>query len=465
MPKMNRRDFFKSSAGAFVAASSLWGTKQSWAGANDRVRIAVVGIRGMGFSHIRNYSNIANTEIAAIVDPDENLYPERLKWLEENGKPKPDTYVDIRNMLEDKNIDAISVATQNHWHALAGYWAVQAGKHATLEKPGTHNVFEGRQLIKASEKYGKMIQHHAERRTFPGFQSAMDFLHSGGLGEVYMAKGICYKWRNSIGHYTNGYMQGPPGWKRTVDGNPGPIFDPKYMSKVNYNLWLGPAPERPFNPNRFHYNWHWHWDYGNGDMGNQGAHQMDIARWGLDVRHPTKITSMGGHFMFDDDQETPNTQMALFEFPNPKGGGDKKKMMQFEVRHWISNHEAGLGEGASNAIGNLFFGSKGYMVINLGGDWKTYMGKEREPGPYGGGRGDMFQNYVDAIRADDPSLLIGSMEEGHYSCSLIHLANISYRLGRTLNFDPDKEKFIDDKEADQMLTREYREPFVIPENV
>jgi predicted dehydrogenase len=443
MTKISRREFIKTSTKTAVAASTLWGTRQSWAGANDRVRIAVVGIRGMGFSHIKNYAQLDNVEVAALVDVDENLLPERLQWLADNGKPKPQVFVDMRDMLADKNIDAVSVATQNHWHALAGYWAVQAGKHATLEKPGTHNIFEGRQLVKAARKYGKMIQHHAERRTFQGFQSAMNFLHSGGLGEVYMAKGICYKWRDTIGKAADAPV--PPG--------------------VHYDLWLGPAPKRPFNPNRFHYNWHWHWDYGNGDLGNQGAHQMDIARWGLDVKHPTAVTSVGGHFMFDDDQETPNTQMALFEFPNPKGRGDKKKILQFEVRHWISNHEAGLGSGGSNAIGNLFFGSEGYMVISLGGEWKTYLGKERQPGPSGSGKGNMFQNYVDAIRAEDKSILAGDIEEGHYSCSLIHLANIAYRLGRRLDFDPENERFIADSEADRMLSRNYREPFIIPETV
>jgi hypothetical protein len=192
---------------------------------------------------------------------------------------------------------------------------------------------------------------------------------------------------------------------------------------------------------------------------------MDIARWGLGVEHPTVISSLGGHFMFDDDQETPNTQISVFEYPNPEGGGDKKKMLQFEVRHWISNHEGGIGEGASNNIGNLFYGSKGYMVIDLQGNWKTFMGKGREPGPQGGGRGNMFENFVTAIRSNDKNILKGSIEEGHYSCSLMHLANISFRLGRRLHFDPLKEKFISDVEADAMLSREYRHPFIVPQQV
>jgi hypothetical protein len=200
-------------------------------------------------------------------------------------------------------------------------------------------------------------------------------------------------------------------------------------------------------------------------MGNQGVHQMDIARWGLNVKHPVNISSMGSHVMFDDDQETPNIQMSVFEFPNPDGGGDKKKTLQFEVRHWMTNHEGGIGEGVTNTVGNLFYGSKGYMAIGLKGDWKTFMGKDRVPGPSGDGTGNMFQNFVDAIRANDRSILEGDIEEGHYSCTLVHLANISYRLNRRILFDPDKEQCIGDNEANVMLTRDYRKPFIVPKIV
>jgi len=442
---MNRRDFLGKSAKytlATTAGLSLWGAKPRWAGAADRVRVGVVGIRGMGFGHIRSFSELENVEVTALCDVDERLFPERLQWLENNGHPTPDTYVDIRKMLDDRNIDAIGVATPNHWHSLAGFWAAQAGVHSTLEKPATHNIFEGQQLIKAADRYNVLIQQHAERRSFPGFQSAAEFLRNGGLGEVYLAKGLCYKWRDTIGH-------------TPVEPVP---------EGVHYDLWLGPAPRRPFTRNRFHYEWHWHWEYGNGDIGNQGVHQMDIARWLLGVDFPTKISSMGGHFMFNDDKETPNTQMALFEFSNPDGGGDKKKMMQFEVRHWITHHEGGVEGPGDFTIGNLFYGSEGYMSISLNGDWQTYMGRDREPGPSGSGRGNMFQNFVDAIRANDRSMLDGDIVEGHKSCALMHMANTSYRLGRTLNFDPATERYIDDDEANAMMTRDYREPFVIPGN-
>ncbi len=444
-PPKSRRQFLGTVAGA-AGGLSVSLPASSYAkvlGANNRVRVAVIGIRGMGYGHIQGYSALDNVEVAAICDVDENIIAEKMRQMEKEGIPAPRTYVDLRKLYEDPSIDAVSIATPNHWHSLAAYWAVQAGKHATVEKPGTHNLFEGRQLIKAARKYNRMIQHHAERRSSTGFKSAMKFLHEGGLGEVYLAKGMCYKWRNTIGREKEAPV--PPG--------------------VHYDLWLGPAPKRPFSPNRFHYNWHWHWEYGNGDIGNQGAHQVDIARWGLGVAWPIRISAMGGHFMFDDDQETPNTLISVFEFPSPDGNGDKKKIMQFEVRHWVTNHEGGIGEGASNTIGNLFYGSEGYMVIDLGGNWRTYMGREREPGPTGRGDGDMFANFTDAIRADDRSMLEGDIVEGHRTCGLIHMANISYRLGRTLNFDPRTERFIDDDEANAMQTRKYRHPYVIPDRV
>ena len=243
-----------------------------------------------------------------------------------------------------------------------------------------------------------------------------------------------------------------------------------------YDLWLGPAPKRPFSRNRFHYNWHWNWEYGNGDMGNQGIHEMDIARWGLGVKLPTRVCTMGGHVMFDDDQNTPNVLMAMFEFSNKQGAGDKKKILQFEVRHWISNREDGMWMKAdpnsstgymisgSNTVGNLFYGSKGYMAKTVG-EWQTYMSKNREPGATGSGLGNHYANYINAIRNGDPKTFNKSIEEGFYTCALVHLANISYRLGRSLDFDPVKQQFISDNEANSMLTRQYRKPFVVPEKV
>jgi len=465
---MKRRKFIKSTIAGTAVISVPLILNANIKGANDRVRVGVIGIRGMGQSHIQNYSVLNNVEVAAICDVDENLYPGVIKkHFSDKGLKAPQTYVDIRNLFEDKSIDAVSVVTPNHWHTLAAIWAIQAGKHVSVEKPCCHNIYEGQKLIEAAKKYNVIVQDGAEQRSNPCAQSAAEFLHTGKLGEVYLAKGICYKWRDTIGKYPDGPM--PEGEKSKFGS-----FTKKYLSKVNYDLWLGPARKQLFNPNCFHYNWHWNWEFGNGDMGNQGVHEMDVARWGLGVKLPTKITAMGGHFMFDDAQNTPNVLMAMFEFPNKEGQGDKKKVLQFEVRHWISNQEVWFGvdnsdpsgymKSASNIVANLFYGSKGYMAKNVN-KWQTYMGKERDLGPSGSGLANHYKNFIDTIKANDPSILNGKIEEGVYSCMVMHLGNIAYRLGRSLEFDPVKMKFKNDKEADALMTREYRHPFVVPDRV
>lgn len=474
---MNRRKFIKTSTVATASISSapmLWGNSHKWKGANDRINVAVIGIRGQGQGHIAEYSKLKNVEVSAICDVDENLFRPRIKALfTDKNLREPKTYQDLRKLFENKDIDAVSIVTPNHWHALAAIWALQAGKHVSVEKPSCHNFYEGKKLVEAARKYKLIVQDGAEQRSNPGAQSAVDFLRNGKLGEVYMAKGVCYKWRDSIGRYPDGPMRPDEKFALTAGSTSyEPAYTRDYLSKVNYDLWLGPAPIRAFNRNRFHYNWHWHWDYGNGDMGNQGVHEMDVARWGLGVTLPSKITATGGHVMFDDAQETPNTLMAVFEFPNPDGKGDKKKILQFEVRHWMTNPEGnhlGSSESASNSymtsaanvVGNIFFGSEGYMLKDVD-HWQTYMGKKREMGESGTGLGNHYENFADAIRANDAGILTAPIEEGFYSCALIHLANISYRLGRTINFDPDNQTIIDDPEATALLTREYREPYTIP---
>ncbi|MCE5250538.1 Gfo/Idh/MocA family oxidoreductase [bacterium] len=464
---MNRRNFVKYIAAGSLATGAaplLWGNQKQWRGANDRIRVAVIGIHGMGQNHILEYSKLENVEVAALCDVDENLFEERIKKLfTDRGLKRPQTYGDIRKLLEDKTIDAVSVVTPNHWHALAAIWAMQAGKHVSVEKPCCYNIFEGKKLVEAAQKYKMVCQDGAEQRSNPCARTAVEFLRKGGIGEVYMAKGMCYKWRDTIGKYPDGPVE---------------PYTKEYLGKVHYDLWIGPAPERPFNRNRFHYNWHWNWEYGNGDIGNQGPHEMDIARWGLGVTLPTKVTSMGGHFMFDDAQNTPNAIVALFEFPSQEGGGDKKKMLQFEVRHWNTNDEGDIRKQANqnkdntqgymmsdvNVIGNIFYGSEGYMVKTVD-RWWTFMGKKQEPGPSGGGIGNHYQNFIDAVRANDPGILTAPIIEGYHTCSLVHLANTSYRLGRSLVYDPVNERYVGDKEADAMMSRDYRKPFYVPDKV
>jgi predicted dehydrogenase len=452
---MERRTFIrKAAAGSLAMGTAPYIlTGRGRKGANDRVRVAVIGIHGMGQNHIQQYQALDNVEVAALCDVDRNLFDEVIqKHFTEKGLKKPKTYTDLRKLYEDKDIDAVSIVTPNHWHTLAAIWAIQAGKHVSVEKPCCHTFWEGQKLVEAANKYNVIVQDGAEQRSNPCTQSMADYLHAGNLGEVYLAKGYCYKWRDTIG-------------KAAIEPVP---------QGVDYDLWMGPAPEKPFTKNRFHYNWHWQWDYGNGDMGNQGVHEVDIARMGLGVALPARVSAMGGHFMFDDDQETPNTMMATFEFPNEKGLGDKMKMMQFEVRHWISDR-GGLDfrtedtgntymTSSENTVGNTFYGSKGFMKKSVE-KWISYLGKDQEPGASGSGEGNHYQNFIDCIRANDKGLNNAPIEEGFYSCALIHLANISYRLGRTLDFDPVALNFFGDKEANAMLTKEYRKGFEVPDKV
>jgi len=434
---VERRHFLMSSAAAAGALS------KGLASPNDTVRVACVGVRGQGNAHIKEYLRMSNVEIAAICDVDESVLNSRIKQVEDAGKKRPEAFTDFRKLLEDKNLDAVSIATPNHWHSLMGIWSCQAGKDVYLEKPCSHNIFEARQLVAASRKYNRIVQHGTNSRSTVALRDGIQKMREGLIGDVYMARGLCFKWRDTIG--------------RTPD-EPTP-------AGVHYDLWLGPAAKRPFSKNRFHYNWHWNWEYGNGDIGNQGIHEMDIARWGLGVRYPTKVSSMGGHFMFDDDQQTPNTQVATFEFNE----GGKKRFLVFEVRHWISNHEAGIGEGKAkkdpNTVGNLFYGSKGYMAIDGYTSYKTYLGKEQEPGPAMTEGGSNWENFIKAVRSRKQEDLNADIEEGYLSTQLVHLANISYRLGRSLNFDASSMSIASDPEANRMFTRNYRAPFVVPQKV
>ncbi len=427
-----------------VAAGTAALRSSSLASPNDTVRVACVGVRGQGRAHIAHYSKMANVEIAAICDIDESILNARLSDVEKMGKKRPAAYTDLRKLLEDKSIDAISIATPNHNHTLQVVWACQAGKDVYVEKPCSHDMFEAQQIVAAAQKYNRLVQHGTNCRSGIA-REAVQKLSEGVIGDVYMSRGLCFKWRDTIG-------------RKPVEPVP---------AGVHYDLWLGPAPLHEFTRNRFHYNWHWFWEYGNGDLGNQGIHQVDVARWGLGVKYPTKVSAMGGHFMFDDDQETPNTIVATYEFDV----AGKKKFMEFEVRHWMTNHEAGINEtGAGkevNTVGAIFYGSKGYMAVTDEdhATYYTFLGREQQPGPSGHDQGNNWANFIDALRTRKHSDLNAPIEEGAISTTLVHLANISYRLGRTLNFDADSYSCVGDAEANAMFRRKYCEPFVVPEKV
>jgi predicted dehydrogenase len=439
---MDRRNFLMSSAVAMGAASSVF------ASPGDTVRVGVIGVGGKGKAlggrgkdHLTSLVKLPNVEVAAVADVDQTHLDYGVGLVEKATGKKPKGFADFRRMLDDKSIDAITIATPNHWHTLMTILACQAGKDVYVEKPCSHNIFEAKQVVAAARKYNRMVQQGSQIRSAAGVQEAVQKMREGLIGDVYLARGLCYKWRDTIG--------------RTP---PSPV-----PAGVDYDLWTGPAPKREFTENRFHYNWHWFWDYGNGDLGNQGIHQVDIARWGLGVKYPVKVSAIGGHFMFDDDQETPNTLNCAFEF-NENG---KRKMMEFEVRHWMSNGEASVAGRPRdpNSIGDLFYGPKGYLAVDSYSSYKSWLGREQQPGPARNAGGDHYQNFIDAVRSRKRETLNSEIEEGAMSTVLVHLANISYRVGRTVHFDPKTLTITGDAEAAKMMTREYRKPFVVPEKV
>jgi predicted dehydrogenase len=457
-----RRDFIKQgmlgTAGIAIGGMGFSASSyRSIPGANDRLNVAVVGLRSRGESHVDEWcykKDSHNVRITAICDTDEQFYAPRMKTIEEKTGMKPAVYWDMRKMLENPDIHIVSVATPNHWHALATIWACQAAKHVYVEKPCCHNIFEGRKMIEASRKYNVRVQVGFQARSYQNINNAMNFLHEGGIGDVYMARGLCYKPRESFGI--------------AKDADP--------PAGLHYDMWLGPAPYRRYNEKRLHYNWHWFWDTGNGDSGNQGVHEFDMARWGLNKsEHPVTVFSTGGIFGIKPEecaQETPNTQTSTFRY-------NDGKILEFETRGRYFNREGAL----PISIGNIFYGTEGWLEMaaweKSGGQWQAFRKREKEPfaGSEKGGSKDMaptlqgpdsqghFSNLIEAIRDGKNETLHADITEGFYSAALPLLGNISYKLGRELKFMGDYEKFANDPEADIMLSRNYRKPFVVPHEV
>jgi predicted dehydrogenase len=442
MPGIDRRQFLHDTA-ALAASLSALGlgaseaaepseTNSKKAGPNDTVRMAVLGVKGRGMDHVKGLLGLDDVRITTICDVDRNVIGKAMSSVSSKYGAEPKYVQDLRRVFDDKDIDAVSIATPNHWHALATIWACQAGKDVYVEKPVSHNVQEGRRMVEAARKYDRIVQTGTQCRSHKGIQDAIAFLRSGELGQIYMAKGLCYKPRGSIGF--------------KPDSNP--------PAGLDYNLWVGPAEMKPFNENRLHYNWHWFWNTGNGDLGNQGIHQMDLARWGLGKNEfPKTVMASGGRFGYKDQGETPNTELVVFEFDDCE--------LQFEVRGLPTNAELEV------KIGDIFYGTKGVLAITSYTNWQAYMGdKDKlEKGPGGSGSGNHYANFIKALKARDRKVLNGDIEEGHLSSAYCHLGNIAYKLGRKLHINPSSETFVNDPEADAMLTREYRPGFVVPNKV
>lgn len=425
---------------AFLASASLLGTSAAWAGANDRLRLGVIGLGDRAGDILNALGDLSSVEVAAVCDPDENRLRERAEQVEKLSKRKPARHADLRRILDDKSVDAVVVATCNHWHALAGVWACQAGKHAYVEKPVAHNFPEGEKLVAAARKYGKVVSGGMQRRSYPNFQHAVKLLRDGVVGDIYMTRWVLPGSRASIGFKPT---EPPPAW-------------------LDWNLWRGPAAEQPYHANLVHYNWHWFWDFGNGEMGNNGSHSVDICHWALGGKAkglPTRIASSGGRFGYKDQAQTPNTQTTIWQYDDGTiVEGKLVNLYTNEPRTWE------------------FYGTKGYMVMREHGLFEVYLDGAKTPEPslkppdapvknYRPIDHAQLENWANAVRAGDSSKLNAEIEEIHLSNTFCHFANISYRLGREVRFDPKTRRFAGDDEANRLLSRPYRKGFAMPERV
>ncbi len=428
---MERRTFLLSAGVASMAARAA-------RGANDTVGIGVIGLGGRGRDHLHYYSKLPDAKVVAICDVNQAQTERAAQIVEKLQGHKPQVHQDLRAMLDNKDVDAVSIATPNHWHSLATIWACRAGKDVYCEKPASYNIFEGRAMEAAALSNKRVVQIGMQGRTITHKQRAVDLVKSGAIGKVYMARAICYKRRPSIGRTPTEPI--PAG--------------------LNWDLFLGPAPMREYTKNRYQYNWHWFWDTGNGDIGNQGIHEMDLARRGLGRDLPKSAVCTGGKYVYEDDQETPNTQIASLDY------GDAE--LVFEVRGLNTGGDAGIPPSGPNFIGVTFFGSKGFMPVDEHG-FQIFLGDKREPGesmkhaeseiddtiPH-------MANFLKAVKSRNPADLNADVAVGVASAALVHMANISYRLGRRINYDAGAGTFVGDTEANAMISRPvYRSPYVV----
>ncbi|MDT8302062.1 MAG: Gfo/Idh/MocA family oxidoreductase [Sedimentisphaerales bacterium] len=421
MKKITRRKFVKSSLTAGAALAMPFSRVR---GANSDIRVGAAGINGRGRGLIGNFHNTPGVRVVALCDVDSNVLDREVKKFKDRNE-KVEGYSDYRQMLKDKALDVVCIAAPDHWHVPLAAASVIAGKDVYVEKPLSHTISEGRLLVTLARKHKKIVQHGTQSRSYETFNDAVEYLQSGKLGKIRMAKAINSQLRGPIGRVPD--SETPPG--------------------VNYDMWLGSAPKRPFNQNRYHYKWHWFWDYGTGDIGNDGIHQIDIARWGLGVKLPNAVTCSGGQLFYDDDHQTPDTQVATFEYDDV--------YLMYEMRLWCPYTL----EGHDN--GNIFYGDNGTVSIGRKGWQVTF--KDGSKGPGGPRSGDTHTlNFINAVRSRKTSDLNADVEVGHYSATLCHMANIAMRIGRRLKFNAARERFIDDDQANTYLTKQYRRGYELP---
>jgi predicted dehydrogenase len=458
MSTTNRRTFVQASAVAASGAATI-GFPTLVLGqraANERIRVGLVGLGGRMRSHIGSLTALAksdNVEIAAICDCDQAKLDSAAKTYPELAGLTLKTYTDQRRLFEDKSIDAISFSTQDHWHALQTIWACQAGKHVYVEKPPTWCIWEGRKMVEAARKYKCLVQVGTQNRSSPNVREGIQKLKEGVIGKLYMARAISYKLRGNLGKH-----------------NPQPV-----PAGLDWDGWVGPAKMVEYSS--FHHRrWYWIENFASGDAANQLVHDVDKVRWGLGLdAHPVTVMCMGGRYVpgDTDDADTPNTLAFLCQW------ADNNALVTVENRHGFTNSEAQMRDkypfmAANQCVGEIFFGSEGYMIIPDYVSYYTFLGPKNEPGPFRTASADFnwadesvphFQNWMAAIRSGRHEDLNADVEEGHKSATVCHLAKISQKLGRSVEFDPVTERFVNDAEADRHLKREYREGYVIPEQV
>ncbi|MEX2285943.1 MAG: Gfo/Idh/MocA family oxidoreductase [Planctomycetaceae bacterium] len=432
MSAINRRVFLETAAVAAGAAAlgRAADADKASRSPNEKVNVAVLGC-GRGRNLADWFSKLPDSQLVAICDVDENRSGKLCDQLESTNGKRPEAVVDFRTLLDRKDVDAIAVATPDHWHAPVTIHACAAGKDVYVEKPASHNIAEGRMAVKAARKFGRIVQHGTQLRAAPHYQEAWKLVRDGVIGKPLMVKAINNQQRRRHEQFSDATV--PAG--------------------VNYDLWLGPAPARPFNMMRFHEGWHWMWDYGTGDIGNDGVHQIDLGRWALGLRAPKAVSCSAAKLgSKGDPQETPDTMVVTWEYDD--------LLYVYEQRDFTPYHM----QAHQNDNDNIIFGDKGYLMVDRDG-YRVFFAKD-ERGPSFHQKWDdtptHYQNFIDCVKSRNSDALIADIEEGHYSALLCHLGNIAYRTGRRLTFDAQSETFPGDDEANRYLTREYRKGYELP---
>lgn len=447
---MHRRNFLSSSAAKGIAASSVATLYERrlearTMGPNDRIRIGMVGTHGRAGALMRVFAGQGDVDVVALADVDTRYHAAAVETVKNIAGNTPRVYTDFRHLIDDATIDAVIVGTPDHWHAIPTILACQAGKDVYVEKPDGHNILEGQTMVKAMRKHQRIIQMGTQARTSEHFQSAINWISEGHLGIVLVAKA----------------------WESARQGSIGKPADTKPPEGVDYDLWLGPAAARPFNPRRFHGHWRWFFDYGTGDLGNDGVHRIDVARWALDTAGkaqgfdplymPTRISALGGKWYFDDIQEWPDTLQATYEFGDRQQKKTPGRLLSYEMRLWPPYRYNDETEGA------ILYGDKGYIIIG-NRRWRAFDpgGNIIAQGAGENGGASHMRNFLDCMRSRKrPNADLETV--GHPSSILCHAANVSWRVGRQVTLDPNTETFIDDPQANALRTRPvYRKPWELP---